>query len=230
MPNQTTPTTTSAITSAENLSVQLTDDGYPEWAKRGGKPTDGELSRVDSVANFSSVVTFIAGFALADLGAAEIPTTTGLGFAYTLLMSFAAGVTLFNAVVGVLLVVAFQRVVSWDIYTFSQYEQDKSFNRKDEEDYKAIAAAFGDPPEDERYSTHVFTCIYDSPGSPLRVGMMLFPPAICSYLAAVCCKVVASTDGSEAGLATAGAPIVVFAAIAVPMTYYAYKMLSLTMI
>ena len=207
--------------------MQLYDDDNHWKHDNGGKPSDGRQSRVESVGNFANVVTFIAGFALADLGAAEIPTTTGLGFAYTLLMSFAAGVTLSNAVVGVLLVVVFQRVVSWDIGMFEEYQKDKSYNRKGK-DHEAFSAAFGDP-KDRRYSFHVFTCIYDSHGSPLRVGMMLFPPAICSYLAAVCCKVVASTDGSEAGLATAGAPIVVFAAIAVPMTYYAYKMLSLTM-
>ncbi|GMH94841.1 hypothetical protein TrVE_jg9956 [Triparma verrucosa] len=145
--------------------TEAQEDNRPEWAKKGGKPGDGHLSRIEAIGNFSQVVTFIAGFALADLGAAEVPS------------------------------------------------------------------AFGDPnPEEDTYADHVFDYIYNSENAPLRVGMRFVPPATCSYLAAVCCKVVDSTVGSILGMAAAGAPVVVFVAVAVPMSSYASKMLSVVTI
>ncbi|GMH93915.1 hypothetical protein TrST_g7948 [Triparma strigata] len=91
--------------------------------------------------------------------------------------------------------------------------------------------AFGDPnPEEDTCADHVFDYIYNSENAPLRVGMRFVPPATCSYLAAVCCKVVDSTNGSILGMAAAGAPVVVFVAVAVPMSSYASKMLSVVTI
>ena len=98
-------------------------------------------------------------------------------------------------------------------------------------DYNTFVAAFGDPnPEEDTYADHVFDYIYNSENAPLRVGMRFVPPATCSYLAAVCCKVVDSTNGSILGMAAAGAPVVVFVAVAVPMSSYASKMLSVVTI
>ena len=87
----------------------------PAWG-RGDveKFAENPHHRVEALNQFANVCTFVAGFALADLGGIEWNFPPYLGELYVTLMSFAAGCTAFNAVLGILLVVVHQRLRTWD--------------------------------------------------------------------------------------------------------------------
>ena len=132
--------------------------------------------RIESLGTFSAVTTFIAGFALADLGGFDYESFNyPLGEIYVVLMALSASVLAFNAIVGVLVIVAYQRMLSWhgqhkgqgnapDCERITGYELDQTT---------------------EMYHTHWVKMI-DHRFSPLGFAMLCFQWAIGSYLVAVC--------------------------------------------
>ena len=198
----------------------------PSWTLNEGKPGDGLEARVESINQFAQVCTFIAGFALADLGSAEIPSGV-LGGIYVTAISIAAGVTTFNAILGILLVVGFKRLMSWDA---GYYEKHKASGGSREDfktdrgnsDLDTYTHLFGDP-GGRLFCYDFYDKMQNERNAPLHHSMQMFPLAIVSYLVAVCTKVVSA--GSS--LYTQWIAAVIMTFVALPMTWYARKILKL---
>ena len=201
----------------------------PSWTLNEGKPNDGREARVESISQFAQVCTFIAGFALADLGSADIPSGV-LGGIYVTAISVAAGVTTFNAILGILLVVGFQRLKSWDAGHYEKHKTDggsrEDFKNPDgkKSDLDTYTHLFGDP-GGSLYCDDFCNKMHNERNAPLHHSMQMFPLAIVSYLVAVCTKVVSAAAGSS--LYTQWIAAVILTFVAVPMTWYARKILKL---
>jgi len=200
------------------------DSNVPAWAQEAD---DGLEHRVEAVSQYAGVCTFIAGFALADLGGLEYDFEFPVGEIYMVLMSFAAGCTACNAVLGILLVVVYRRLLSWDMGRSKRFADDPSFVRgtnEYEKDHHLFLEIFGDPGE-KRYSKHVFDYIYNGSWAPLRIVMVLFPWAIAAYLSAVAVKVVAASEKQT--LVVKSICPVMLALFLFPMLKYARQMVQL---
>lgn len=196
----------------------------PAWGT-GGLPPDG---RVDALNNFANVCTFIAGFALADLGGMDWdPFPPLLGEAYVTLMSFASGCAALNAVLGILLVVVCQRLKVWDETNTMKYQENNRYDRAhNNKNHAAFVRAFGDPGGDS-YSKCVFKAIYDGERAPMHYSIQLFPWAVVSYISAVTVKVIAAAWDTTSTAYALGATSTIMVLFAAPMVYYGRKMLAL---
>ena len=213
--------------SLKDDAVPLLGDGVADWAD--GRFGEGVEFRIEALVNFGTVSTFISGFALADLSTLVWDEFhgTGLSEIYVMLMSFAAGCSACNSVLAIMLVVAYQRVKSWDLHIAMYARQHARFDRTQTPNYEIYSRAFGDPKEN-KYSEDLFRRMFDSESAPLRLTMQLFPWAVVSYTTAVAVKVLASSSASADGslLAQLACPIIV-ALFALPTLLFARKMMQL---
>ena len=205
-------------------------DAEPSWAD--GRFSEGVEFRIQALVNFATVATFIAGFALTDLSSMEWDVFENgspvlLGESYIVLMSFAAGCAACNAVLGILLVVTYQRIKSWDRVSWKKYQlQRAGFERSETKNFQTYISVFGDPGQ-EKYSKDVFKRMYDSERAPMRMSMQLFPWAVASYICAVATKVTASSAGSgKSVLAQFVCPAIIIP-FALLMLFFARKLMQL---
>ena len=174
--------------------------------------------RVEAISNYAGVATFIAGFALADLGSMNnFDLQFPLGEIYLILMSFTACVTACNSVLCILFVVVFQRLTSWDLGVIK-------IKDRPADDHELFVSVFGDPGE-RHYTTHIFEYMYDNPRAPLHFTIICFPYAVVSYLGAIAVKV-ANYAGEQGVIVRSICPIMLFLG-SIPILRYSSKMVKI---
>ena len=149
--------------------------------------------------------------------------------------TIAAGCAALNSVLGILLVVAVQRLKVWDEAYAAKYEASNGkFDRAalvpgthNGKNHAAFVRAFGDP-RGSTYCKAVFKAIYDGEWAPMHFSIQLFPWAIVSYISAVTVKVIcAAGDDKTSAYYAVGATCTIMVGFAAPMLYYGRKMLAL---
>ena len=205
----------------------------PSWAC--GDPerfAEDQNCRLRALAEYAGVCTFIAGFALADLGGIQWNFPPVLGELYVTLMAFAAGCTALNAGLGIMLVVAHERLKAWDVGNLRDYAKKGPFDRaikvnsEGEVNHTVFVRMFGDP-GDDMYTTRIFTLIYDSRNAPMHYSIQLFPWAIVSYLGAVVVNLLAAASGKTSSYYPQAAMVTIMTTFAVPIVYFGRRIMAL---
>jgi hypothetical protein len=140
-------------------------------------------------------------------------------------MSFTAGCAVFNAIVGILTVVAVHRIGSWDDgFKRSYNATDCRCRDANSGNVRAVTSVIGklskmpEDKADEMLSDLFFHYMADGKNSPLGFGMLCFPWSIVTYFVAVILK-----STAEASLFLQVAAPIICAMWVAPLAYYGHR-------